>query len=79
MKISVKRIGIWGKYIMALNKVGLYMLLTAFFSVGWVSTADAYVLSGTVTNNSGKTGCTYLFVNHSTGHGTSITTSGVLP
>ena len=53
-----------------------YFFILLIFAAIWVSAADAYVVSGTVTNNSGQTGRTYLFVNNSDGYGTSIDTAG---
>jgi hypothetical protein len=60
----------------AFSAVVVCVLLATLLSAGWPSNADAYVVSGTVTNNSSKTGRTYLFVNYSGGHGTSIDSSG---
>lgn len=44
--------------------------------MAWTSVADAYVLRGNVTNNSGKTGRVYLAIDHYADNGTSIDSSG---
>jgi len=66
--------------LLAISKVPFrrrsYFFILLIFAAIWVSAADAYVVSGTVTNNSGQTGRTYLFVNNSDGYGTSIDTAG---
>jgi len=66
----------WKEILGAMRSVALLALLSAVLTAGWASVADAYVVSGTVTNSAGKTGRTYLFVNNTAGYGTSIASAG---
>lgn len=63
-------------FLKLLSKAGRSFFMTYIVVAAWVSASDAYVLSGTVTNNSGKTGRVYLAIDHYADNGTSIDTSG---
>lgn len=67
---------IWGKFPTGRPAIPFYIMLLILATMAWTSIADAYVLRGTVTNNSGKTGRVYLAIDHYADNGTSIDSSG---